>query len=234
MFDIVSRRRFRRRGFDFCLLIRPVFPFVLSTVFWFVPCLACRFLPAGLPSAWKPFCTICPFLWSTEPDGIVCAIPIRRDVCDSTLARLGPSAHEHMASTAELRQEMILAALRNSGIDAHGFNDGLWAWRQLARQLTELIGEAGFYALYGRSVRLTAPEYPCLVMPSEPRVEGVLRSLLEILGGVDTSLASKANHALLHTCTRLLSTLIGEALTLQILKSAWDAGADTNHMENRR
>jgi hypothetical protein len=139
-----------------------------------------------------------------------------------------------MASTVELRQEMILAALRNSGVDAHGFNDGLWAWKQLARQLTELIGEAGFCALYGRSVKLSAPEFPFLAAPPEPRVEGMLRSLLENLGGVDASLASRANHALLHTYTGLLSTLIGEALTLQILKSAWEAKPDPNHGENRR
>jgi hypothetical protein len=139
-----------------------------------------------------------------------------------------------MASTAELRQEMILTALRDSGVDAHGFNDGLWAWKQLARQLTELIGDAGFCALYGRSVKLTAPEFPCLAMPTEPRVAGMLRTLLENLGSVDTALASSANRALLQTFTGLLSTLIGEVLTLQILRSAWDGKLDTSHMENRK
>ncbi|MDB5824196.1 MAG: hypothetical protein JWR21_2900 [Herminiimonas sp.] len=137
-----------------------------------------------------------------------------------------------MASTAELRQQLILAALRGSGDDAPKFDNELWAWRRLARQLTEIIGDAGFCALYGRSVKLTAPEFPWLAMPSAPRVEGVLRRLLDDLGGVDTSLASKANHALLQTYTGLLSALIGEALTLQILKSAWEAKPDKNLMEN--
>lgn len=136
-----------------------------------------------------------------------------------------------MAGTAEQRQELILAALNRRALNAHDSGNGLWAWQRLASQLTQLIGDGGFCALYERTIKLTVLEFPYLTVPSEQHVEGMLRSLRNNFAAVDSSKASQANLALLQTYTGLLSTLIGESLTVRILISAWEDKSDKK-MEN--
>lgn len=136
-----------------------------------------------------------------------------------------------MPGTAEKRQELILIALHKTALNDHDSSNGLWAWQKLASHLTKLIGDGGYCALYERSIQLTSLQFPHLTTPSEQHVEGMLRSLRNNLAAVDDSKASKSNLALLQTYTGLLSTLIGESLTLRILTSAWEDKPDKK-MEN--
>jgi hypothetical protein len=131
------------------------------------------------------------------------------------------------------RQQMIAAVLALKAGDAHTQGDPspLWAWERLAAHLTPLIGDAGFCALYGRAVRLAAPQFQWLtVTPTPQTIDALFRTLREDYLSVDSPAAVQANQALLSHLTGLLSTLIGDLLTMRVLDSAWgDATGNKNH-----
>lgn len=108
---------------------------------------------------------------------------------------------------------------------AHDMADGLdhllQPWQQLAAQLSPLIGDSGYCALYGRSARLASQQFSWLVpIPSRTSMAALLtglRAQFAVAGPADASLA---NAALLTIFKKLLTGLIGEALTMQILDAA--------------
>ncbi|MFC7513499.1 hypothetical protein ACFQUU_00625 [Herbaspirillum sp. GCM10030257] len=112
-----------------------------------------------------------------------------------------------------------------AGSTPNGDNDppeaALRCWHKLESQLTPLIGDAGFSALYGRALRLTQPHFSWLTAPvaGQPSRAALERLLLD-LRAADPHSASQAQYVLLATFKRLMSTLIGEVLTNQILNSA--------------
>jgi hypothetical protein len=102
----------------------------------------------------------------------------------------------------------------------------LQKWEQLARHLSPLIGEAGFCALYGRALRLTSQRdcQPAAAASSGAlagSISQLLTSLKQTLTAAGPDNAGNANAALLATFTRLLSTLIGEAMTIRLMNAAW-------------
>jgi hypothetical protein len=103
-----------------------------------------------------------------------------------------------------------------------GANDELLLpWLRLAHQLSPLVGENGFCALFGRASRLVAPQFEWLgASHSGKTAEAVLASLQEKLASVDAVVSNEGNAALLQSFTKLLAALIGEALTNRILNSA--------------
>ena len=99
-------------------------------------------------------------------------------------------------------------------------------WLLLSEQLTPLIGESGFCALFGRALRLSAPRFERLGTCDSTRpVADLMMSLTRTLNEIGPEHAGAANGALLDTFTTLLGSLIGEALTKQLLHVA-SAGAD--------
>lgn len=132
-----------------------------------------------------------------------------------------------MLKRDETRQELILGALAPElGADSAAV-DQLRPWERLAAHITPLIGDAGFCALYGRVVRLTAPEYKWIIaIPSNQSIDALFLSLRGNFASVDVPTATKANKTLLDTYTGLLSTLIGEALTTRLLIAAWRNESD--------
>ena len=96
------------------------------------------------------------------------------------------------------------------------------AWRQLASSLVSIIGDSGFKSLFERSLFLSRQALPWL-------------RDCELLGHTDQRFAfihknfeTKApdqvrseNSLLLSTFTDILADLIGEELTMVILKAAW-------------
>lgn len=117
--------------------------------------------------------------------------------------------HEVLAPTAGMR-----------GADdvAHS----LRTWERLAAHLSPLIGEAGFCALYGRAMRLVIPQHPWLTpSASSQPIHILLSTLKENLASIDPENAGQANSTLLDTFTKLLSGLIGAALTTRLLNTAW-------------
>ena len=102
----------------------------------------------------------------------------------------------------------------------------LQKWEQLARHLSPLIGEAGFCALYGRALRLARqqdcqPAAAASPGASAGSIGQLLTSLKQTLTAAGPDNAGNANAALLATFTGLLSTLIGEALTIRLMNAAW-------------
>jgi hypothetical protein len=98
-------------------------------------------------------------------------------------------------------------------------------WLRLSEQLSPLIGENGFCALFGRALRLSAVRYEhlraCMGARSMHELSG---SLTTVLNEMEPEQATSANGALLDTFTTLLASLIGEALTKQLLTVAQEGG----------
>ncbi|MDB5774954.1 MAG: hypothetical protein JWP38_1087 [Herbaspirillum sp.] len=121
------------------------------------------------------------------------------------------------------RQQLIIKMLAfndaASHADAVARAEDIWG--RLATHLSQLIGETGFNALYGRSVRLVLVQFDWLTMPKSSQSPGTLFTTLKNnLLSVDAASANDANIALLDTFTKLLSGLIGEALTTRLLHTA--------------
>jgi hypothetical protein len=99
-------------------------------------------------------------------------------------------------------------------------------WLRLSEQLTPLIGESGFCALFGRALRLSSVSFEGLATCDSGRpLADLFTSLTRTLNEIGPEQAAAANGALLGTFTTLLGKLIGEALTKQLLNVA-STGAD--------
>jgi hypothetical protein len=97
----------------------------------------------------------------------------------------------------------------------------LQQWLRLADQLSPLVGENGFSALYARAIRLVRPQFDWLTgNQSGKPFEQLLEVLMNDLATAEASAADLAHTALLNTFTQLLTALIGEALTIRLLDSA--------------
>ena len=98
----------------------------------------------------------------------------------------------------------------------------MYPWQRLAQHLSPLIGESGFCALFGRSIRLVVPRFDCLQAARPGKnCEQSFSALSGVYRTVDVEAATAANTVLLVTFTELLSNLIGRALTNRLLESAW-------------
>ena len=98
-------------------------------------------------------------------------------------------------------------------------------WESLAGELGLIIGDGGFLPLYLRSVQLSATRFPTLSLAGNSAVStgeksrfAGLRTSFEEQGSAE---ASEASAVLFNTFIDMLARLIGEALTLGILRSAW-------------
>lgn len=129
-----------------------------------------------------------------------------------------------MQTTDDKRRQIISAALARQRGDPAGEAIALTMhrWSQLAGKLTPLIGEAGFCALFGRSVRLHLAEFRWLTLSDVRASEPLFQRLGQDLTTADPSQAQQACAVLLDTFTTLLSALIGAELTTRILVSAWN------------
>jgi hypothetical protein len=90
-------------------------------------------------------------------------------------------------------------------------------------RLASLLGATGTRALFTRSVRLTLSNYPRLrnvSFDAKPN-EGPMEPLAAYLREEDPAIAVETAVALCAALLTLLSTLIGERLTFQVLRSAW-------------
>ena len=129
-----------------------------------------------------------------------------------------------MDKNDDTRQQLILQVLApQSGMNgADGAALALRSWERLVAHLSPLIGEAGVCALYSRTVRLAIVRHPWLT-PSQSTqpIATLLSNLKESLSSIDPATAVQANRDLLDSFTKLLSGLIGEALTTRLLNTAW-------------
>jgi hypothetical protein len=141
-----------------------------------------------------------------------------------------------MDKNDDRRQQLLLdMTASKSATSPSGPGELLEPWLRLSRHLSPLIGESGLCALYSRSVRLVMPRFAWLSPnPSPKSIPGLIATLQENLVSVDMAVASEANAALLHTFTKLLSALIGDALTTRILNSAWTGEHEQKNAEEHK
>ena len=95
------------------------------------------------------------------------------------------------------------------------------AWRvyeKINARLAPLLGLAGVQALFARSARLTQAEVPSLAEVATP--EGLTR-LGPCLQALAPAVAADAAATLFGTFLELMTTFIGERLTVLVLRSAW-------------
>lgn len=100
-------------------------------------------------------------------------------------------------------------------------------WRSMAEQIISVVGQGGFQSLYARSIFLTQRSHPWLVQPADSLASDLsFTALSTCLAEQSPAQAQEANALLMRTFTDLLASLIGEPLTVRILKTAWGADAD--------
>ncbi len=95
-------------------------------------------------------------------------------------------------------------------------------WELLAIQIISIVCEGGFDSLYARSVFLTQQAFPWLTVNApSPQTDHRFAALKTSFDGQTSAQVSEANSLLLITFTGILASLIGEQLTVSILRSAW-------------
>lgn len=138
-----------------------------------------------------------------------------------------------MATNDPLRQQLI-----ESLISEHTakFSDAaVIQWELMAAKIIAIVGKGGFNSLYARSVFLTQVTYPWLAACVLSQQQEQLFTALKIGFEAQTpAQAREANSALLTTFTDILTSLIGDQLTENILYSAWGDGASDNAAKELR
>ena len=122
-------------------------------------------------------------------------------------------------SDPPLRQIIEAALARHPGPVA---DTALHLWRKLAPELITIIGELGFDALYARSIRLARLRHPWIRQDASTLSgDDVFAPLQQSLQAQDQAQAGLASLALFTHFFDALASLIGEALTKHLLRSAW-------------
>jgi hypothetical protein len=141
-----------------------------------------------------------------------------------------------MDKNDEKRQQLLVRMMASGGERSRARRDYLLEpWRRIVSHLSPLIGESGFTALLGRASRLVAPEFGWLTScTSAKSVAAQLNGLGDGFDQQDSDAAHAGNAALLDTFTKLLSDLIGEALTIRLLQTAVDGPAEQKNAQEQK
>jgi hypothetical protein len=91
---------------------------------------------------------------------------------------------------------------------------------KLRPPLAALVGSTGFSALLSRALALASPEVPRL-RAVHVKADGSLEGLAELEAQVDPEQISEGRVALLAQLLGLLHALIGEHLTMQLMREVW-------------
>lgn len=122
----------------------------------------------------------------------------------------------------QLSPNRVAVTVNNDPSHAEVVAAAIAKWTLLGAHLSPLIGEAGFNALYGRTLHLIKADHPWMTTGASSQSTELLFSTLKAnLLSIDQAHAEVANTALLATFIRLMSGLIGEALTARLLNTAW-------------
>ncbi|NHZ97603.1 hypothetical protein [Massilia sp. CCM 8734] len=132
-----------------------------------------------------------------------------------------------MDSSDAMRQKLIdevLAAPSEGDVAGNRVagEAAMGAWERLSNHLSPLIGETALCAMVARARQLTFPDLPANPANRDLRSSAqLLERLASELAAMDAQAADTFNRALLQSFTRLLSGLIGEALTVRLMNTAW-------------
>ena len=94
------------------------------------------------------------------------------------------------------------------------------ASEKLGEPLSTLAGKAGLHALLSRALTLAKAEFPQL-NPVKVDADGCLTGLNEIQPHLSAEESAEAEAALIANLLHLLSTFVGDALTLRIVHNVW-------------
>lgn len=110
--------------------------------------------------------------------------------------------------------------------------DPIASWEQIATKIISIIGEGGFNSLYTRSLFLAKASFPWLNSGLyTPNTLDPFIALREAYAVQAPEQVKQANLLLLITFTGVLISLIGEQLTLSILRSAWRLHTPVSHQQ---
>ena len=130
-----------------------------------------------------------------------------------------------MPGSADLRKAIQRALTLEAGSDADAkalAAAALRLYETLAGQLVLLIGEAGVRALTARSLHLVQRDFPWLAEARDPGpAERPFAQVGLRLAQQEPALAREAATMVLATLGGLLAALIGDALTMRVLRAAW-------------
>ena len=107
-------------------------------------------------------------------------------------------------------------------------------FNEIATVLAPIIGRGGVAALYKRSVHLASRTHPWLAEAAEDAEQPLLTfaSLHAVLERQSQTQATEGGHHLLQVFRDLLASLIGPALTGQLLGTVWVAAPSPPPAEN--
>ena len=143
-----------------------------------------------------------------------------------------------MPGSTDLRRAIQRALTREAGTNADATARAAAALRMydtLAGQLGLLIGDGGVRALTARSLHLVQREFAWLADAQAPGPsEDPFAQVGSQLERQEPAVATQAAAAVLATLAGLLATLIGETLTMRVLRAAWpSAFPDETQQEAR-
>ena len=127
-----------------------------------------------------------------------------------------------LKETRELLRQQLVKRRMAQPTEEEVADTAIVLWEQIATQIISIIGEGGFDSLYLRSVSLTQSTYPWLaaVLP-QSKTDQRFKDLQISFEGQTPEQAKAANSLLLINFTDILASLIGEQLTIRLLRSAW-------------
>jgi hypothetical protein len=130
-----------------------------------------------------------------------------------------------MPGSANLRQAVQRALTQEAGTDPDAkllATAALRVYDALSAQLAPLIGDGGVRALTARSLHLVQRDFPWLAAAQEPDLsKGPFGQVGFDLERQNPAVAAEAAAAAMATLGGLLESLIGEPLTMRVLRAAW-------------
>ena len=132
------------------------------------------------------------------------------------------------AGDSRLRQAVHKALTQEAGSDADAkalATAALRLYGALAQQLTPLIGDGGVTALMARSMYLTQREFPWLADARDrDQSAGAISQVGFCLERQEPAVGGRAVVALFAMFGGLLANMIGDPLTIRLLRHAWPIG----------
>ncbi len=126
----------------------------------------------------------------------------------------------HVPNLQQIARRMIVSRMGANPPSHEQASATVRVVETLVNNLSPLVGSIGSQAILGRSLTLTARAFPCYAA-----VRGAGQDLLNSVGAClrtqEPDVAMNATAALLTAYLELLSTFIGERLTVQLLQDAW-------------
>jgi hypothetical protein len=135
------------------------------------------------------------------------------------------------SATQVERAKRLLASEGDSGRSSEECASAAWqVYEKLNARLAPLLGPAGVQMLFARSAKVAQTEFISLAGIATP---GGMEKLGASLQALDPADATEVAATLFATFLDLITTFIGERLTVLVLRSAWPTIEDTAPTEKR-